>query len=126
MTIDTDRFRTLLTEERERVRSTLDHLHGEHPGSLEDETDELATASDNHMGDVASATLDREIDYSLGDNSEQVLAEIDAALKRIDEGTYGVCTNCGKQIPEERLEALPWATLCIDCQRAGEAQNPAP
>jgi RNA polymerase-binding protein DksA len=120
MTIDTDRFRTLLTEERERVRSTLDHLHGEHPGSLEDETDELATASGNHMGDVASATLDREIDYSLGDNSEQVLAEIDAALKRIDDGTYGVCTKCGREIAPERLEARPWAALCIEDARSSE------
>jgi RNA polymerase-binding protein DksA len=120
MTIDTDRFRTLLTEERERVRSTLDHLHGEHPGSLEDETDELATASDNHMGDVASTTLDREIDYSLGDNSEQVLAEIDAALKRIDDGTYGICTKCGREISLERLEARPWAALCIEDARSSE------
>ena len=54
------------------------------------------------------------------ENSEHVLAAIDAALKRIDEGTYGICTNCGRQIAEERLEALPWATLCIDCQRDRE------
>jgi RNA polymerase-binding protein DksA len=120
MTIDTDRFRTLLTEERERVRSTLDHLHGEHPGSLDEETDELATASDHHMGDVASTTLDREIDYSLGDNSEQVLAEIDAALKRIDDGTYGICTKCGREISLERLEARPWAALCIEDARSSE------
>jgi RNA polymerase-binding protein DksA len=120
MTIDTDRFRTLLAEERERVKRALDHLHGEHPGSLEEETEELATASDNHMGDIASATLDREIDYSLGDNSEQVLAEIDAALKRIDDGTYGRCTKCGKEIPVERLEARPWARLCIEDARNAE------
>jgi DnaK suppressor protein len=120
MTIDTDRFRTLLEHERGRVQSTLDHLHSEHPGSLEEETEELATASDNHMGDVASTTLDREIDYSLGDNSEQVLAEIDAALKRIDDGTFGRCTKCGREIALERLEARPWASLCIDDAREAE------
>lgn len=120
MTTDTDRYRKLLEQERERIRSTLDHLQGEHPGSLEDETEELATASDNHMGDVASATLDREIDYSLGDNSEQVLADIDAALQRIDDGTYGTCTKCGREIAPERLEARPWASLCIDDARAAE------
>ena len=49
-----------------------------------------------------------------------MLAEIDAALKRIDDGTYGICTNRGEQIPVERLEALPYATLCIDCQRERE------
>jgi DnaK suppressor protein len=72
------------------------------------------------MGDVASATLDREIDYSLGDNSEQVLAEIDAALKRIDDGTYGICTKCGREISLERLEARPWAALCIEDARSSE------
>ena len=54
------------------------------------------------------------------ENSEHVLEEIKAALKRIEEGTYGMCTNCGKQIAEARLEALPWATLCIDCARDRE------
>ena len=45
---------------------------------------------------------------------------INTLQARIENGTYGKCTNCGKQIPEERLEALPWATLCIDCQRDQE------
>lgn len=49
-----------------------------------------------------------------------MLADIDAALKRIEDGTYGTCTNCGKPIAPERLEARPWATLCIDCQREQE------
>src|SRR5438045_1286554 len=79
-----------------------------------------AAAYDNHLADTATETYDRELDYSLEENSEHVLADIDAALKRIEDGTYGICTNCGKQIPEERLEARPWATLCIDCQRDRE------
>jgi RNA polymerase-binding protein DksA len=120
MSIDTDHFRSLLVEERERVEHAIKHLSDDHEGSLEDETDELATASDNHIGDLAAATLDREIDYSLGENSEQVLQEIDAALKRIDGGTYGQCTKCGKEIGEERLEARPWASLCIDDARNAE------
>jgi len=123
MSIDTDRFRTLLVEERDRVKHAIDHLHDEHPGSIEDETDELATAGDNHMGDMAAATLDREIDYSLGENADQVLREIDAALKRIDDGSYGTCTECGRQIDEERLEARPWAKLCIDDARKAEARG---
>jgi DnaK suppressor protein len=121
MSIDTDRFRTLLEEERERVQAALAHLREDHEGSLEDETDELATASDNHMGDMAAATLDREIDYTLGDNAELVLGEIDAALKRVGDGTYGTCVKCGKEIGEDRLEARPWAALCIDDARAVEA-----
>jgi len=120
MSIDTEHFRSLLLEERERVQHAIKHLSDDHDGSIEDEMDELAIASDNHPGDVASATLDREIDYSLGENSEQVLSEIDAALKRMDDGTYGTCTKCGKEIGEERLEARPWAALCIDDARNAE------
>jgi DnaK suppressor protein len=72
---------------------------------------------DNHLGDAAAGTLDREIDYTLEGHSEQVLEQIDSTLKRIDDGTFGTCTRCGKPIAEERLEARPWASLCIDCQR---------
>jgi YteA family regulatory protein len=117
--IDTDRFREVLLEERTRVEAALENLHEETSGTLSEDAGE-ETAYDNHLGDTATETYDRELDYSLEESSERLLAEIDAALKRIEEGTYGICSNCGKQIPEERLEALPWATLCIDCQRQQE------
>ena len=117
--IDTDRFREALLEERRRVEAALQNLHDENSGTLSEDAGE-ETAYDNHLADTATETYDRELDYTLEENSEHVLAEIDAALTRIENGTYGSCTNCGKQIPEERLEALPWATLCIDCQRDQE------
>ena len=117
--IDTERIREALTQERRRIQAALDNLHEENPGSITDETGEDAVY-DNHLADTATDTYDRELDYTLGENSEHVLAEIDAALERIEDGTYGICTNCGKQIAPERLEARPWATLCIDCQRQRE------
>ena len=117
-TIETDRFREILVAERERVAAAIDYLHQENPGSIEDETGE--EAYDNHPGDVATVTYDRELDYTLEDNAEAVLAAIDKALRKIDEGTYGTCERCGKDIPEERLEARPWAELDIDCQREVE------
>ena len=120
MTIDTEHFRIELLKERERVQAALANLRDSHPGSLDEEVDEVAATSDNHMGDVATATLGREIDYTLGENSEQVLAEIDRALERIHDGTYGKCTSCGKEIAAERLEAYPWASLCIDDARRAE------
>ena len=119
MAIDTDRFRTALLEERERVAAAIENLHAETPGSLTDDSGE-ETAYDNHLGDTATVTYDRELGYTLEENSEHVLAEIDAALKRIEDGTYGICSNCGNEIPRERLEANPWASLCIDCQRERE------
>jgi RNA polymerase-binding protein DksA len=120
MAIDPARFRDELLAERRRVLDAIEYLHKENPGSIEDETEEMPI--DNHLAETATATLDREIDYTLEENSEHVLSEIDAALKRIADGTYGKCTNCGKEIPEERLEARPYATLCIDCQRLREGR----
>ena len=117
--IDTTRFRDVLLEERNRVAAAIENLHEDHKGSMADESGEEAVF-DNHLADTATETYDRELDYTLEENSEHVLSDIDAALKRIEDGTYGVCTNCAKQIPEERLEARPWATLCIGCQRDRE------
>jgi RNA polymerase-binding protein DksA len=117
--VDTARFRDILEEERRRVVDAITYLHEETPGSLEDETEEIV-GSDNHLGDTATATLDREIDYSLEENSEQVLRAIEAALERIQVGTFGICQSCGDAISEERLEAIPYATQCIDCRRKGE------
>jgi RNA polymerase-binding protein DksA len=118
--IDTGRFRDALIDERRRVEHALATLRDEHRGSLDDEVEEVTAPSDNHLAETASATLGREIDYTLGDNAEQVISEIDGALKRIEDGTYGTCTNCGREIPVERLEANPWASLCIDCKRRAE------
>jgi RNA polymerase-binding protein DksA len=118
--IDTERFREALLDERRRVEHALATLRDEHRGSLDEEVEEIAATSDNHLAETATATLGREIDYTLGENSGHVLAAIDAALKRIEEGTYGTCVSCGDQIRYERLEATPWAALCIDCKRKAE------
>ena len=118
---DTDEFRTLLERERERLTSAVGFLHDENPGTIEDELGEVGSGgTDNHLGDTASATFDRELDQGLEEGAQQTLVEIEAALKRIEEGTYGTCTNCDRPIAVERLEALPWATLCIDCARDRE------
>ena len=114
-TIETDRFRQMLLAERARVRGALDYLHQENPGSIEDETGD--ESYDNHPGDVATVTYDREMDYTLEDNAGAVLAAIDKALGKIENGTYGVCERCGRPIDPARLEALPYAELCIECKR---------
>ncbi len=86
----------------------------------EDEVEALqeqsgAERQDEQMGGGASFTLDREIDRALDDNAEHILHSIDEALKRIDDGTYGICANCGRPISEGRLQARPYAARCIDC-----------
>jgi RNA polymerase-binding transcription factor DksA len=117
-TIDTVEYRKRLEDERARLTHVVDFLEKENPGSMTDELGELAEGgTDNHLGDTASAMYDRELDEGLEQGAQQTLLEIDAALRRIDGGSYGVCEVCGEPIGEQRLSAIPWARLCIDDQR---------
>ena len=120
MSIDTKRFQGLLVEERGRVERAIANLREDHPGRIDEEIEEIAATHDNHLAETATATLDREIDYTLEENSIRMLTAIDAALERIEAGTYGTCKSCGQSIAPERLEAYPWASLCIDCKREAE------
>jgi len=66
---------------------------------------------------AASQVFEQQRDLALRDRNEQQLAAVDAALARLDDGTYGTCVRCGRPIAPERLDALPWAAYCIDYQR---------
>jgi RNA polymerase-binding transcription factor DksA len=112
--IDTNELRTRLEEERARLTNAFAFLERENPGSLEDELGEVAAGNDNHLGDLATATYDRELDEGLEEGVQQTLYEIAEALKRMDDGSYGVCEVCGKAIGAERLSAIPWTRRCIE------------
>ena len=117
-TIDTAEYRSRLQEERARLLHAVGFLVKENPGSVSDELGELAEGgTDNHLGDMATAMYDRELDEGLEEGAQQTLSEIEAALRRIDDGTYGACEVCGKPIAPGRLAAIPWARRCIDDQR---------
>jgi RNA polymerase-binding protein DksA len=118
VSVDLDVARQTLELERERLRSLRERI--EHDGSQADETGELASGPGDHLADHATETFMRELDEGLEENVEHLLAEIDAALERIDDGTYGTCVVCGRPIDAERLQAVPYATLCIDDKRARE------
>jgi DnaK suppressor protein len=118
MTLDLARYRSALEGERDRLRHALQTVN--HEGSLMEETGDLAIGSGDHIADSATETFMRELDEGLGENAEHILAEIDAALGRIDNGTYGTCLQCGREIASERLDAVPYATLCIADKRAQE------
>jgi DnaK suppressor protein len=116
--IDTAEYRRRLEDEKARLFHAVGFLEKENPGSISDELGELAEGGvDNHLGDTASALFDRELDEGLEESARDTLVEIEAALVRIDDGTYGICERCGKPIGADRLSALPWARLCIDDQR---------
>jgi DnaK suppressor protein len=116
--VDLDQARERLMEERARVSSEIEDIQQDLGRSLEDAVDE--DGNDSHLADSATETLDREMEQSLEDNAERLLSEIDAALERLAEGTYGRCIRCGNPIDDQRLEALPHATKCIECKRLEE------
>jgi DnaK suppressor protein len=102
--------RTGILEERRRL---LEDTSRSPDAAADDE-------GDTHLTDGSSETLDREVSLSLEDNAGHLLAAIDSALARAEAGTYGNCERCGAVIGGERLEALPWATKCIECKRLEE------
>lgn len=100
--------RDLLLAERVRVLEEVADNQVEAPGQM------------TYGSQAAAAThvFEQQRDLALLDHNRQHLAAVDAALERLAAGTYGACTACGKPIPVERLEALPWTALCIDCSRS--------
>jgi DnaK suppressor protein len=103
----------------ERLRKAL----LEEKASLEEEVANLTATSQestvglgNHMADDATAAFDQATAVSLRRGHVRSLDEVNAALERMDEGTYGVCDRCGEAIDFARLKAMPQATLCLSCQ----------
>jgi RNA polymerase-binding protein DksA len=121
--LDLEKFRKLLEEEHARVQSEFDALHTQaHAASQEDEVGELASY-DQHQGDVGTETFLRERDFALEASAETILRQIEVALRKIDEGTYGICERCGKEIAAARLQAIPYTPFCIECAARVEGQG---
>lgn len=120
-TVDPEQARQRLESERSRVEGLIDDLRGEiGPESESDAVSELADY-DQHPADMGSETFEREKDLSILESLEAELAELEAALQRVDDGTYGVDEVTGEPIPAERLEAYPTARTNVGTERRGEA-----
>jgi len=116
--MDKKALREQLLVERERLEREIAELDADLSESLEDSSEE--SPYDQHMAETAGVTLDREIDLTLQENARASVAQIDRALGKLENGSYGRCDKCGKPIGEDRLQAAPFATLCIDCKRLEE------
>lgn len=119
--MDPEHVRERLAEEASRlneIRSGFDDLNKE---SESENVGELSS-SDQHMADLGSETFEREKDLSILEQVEAELADVEHALRRLDDGTYGVCEACGRPIDEARLEALPAARFCLDDQSKAEQE----
>ncbi len=103
----TEELKTQLRSERRRILFNIEALHHEFGSTITEESDE--NGLETHLADQGTITFLRERDLSLEEHEEHLLAEIDAALARMEQGTYGMCEVDGTQIDFERLQALPWA-----------------
>lgn len=72
------------------------------------------------LADKAASAYSKELNLSLSDTERVTLVAVDEALGRVEAGTFGVCTNCGTEVSEKRLQAIPWTAHCIDCQELQE------
>lgn len=116
-------FRKLLDDERARLLDELEAME-EHTPEVEDQVGmDIGGGYDEDLADVASSTFEREKGLALESSVQQMLAQVEDALTRIDEGTYGICQRCGDPIDVARLRVLPFATLCIRCKELEEKSN---
>ena len=117
--MDADEARDRLAEEQTRLNGIRDDLVGLRDESQQDAMEELSSY-DQHQADVATETFDREKDLTILDNIEGELADVEHALQRLDDGTYGTCEACGKPIDDARLEAMPATRFCVADQERAE------
>ena len=108
--MDLARMKQRLQEERARQLALAARLRQEEADPVE--SGELSTA-DQHPAELGSETFERELELTTLSIVEGELKEIDDALRRLDQGSYGICEECGKRIDEARLEAVPWARYCV-------------
>ena len=106
----------MLLAKRDEIMNTL-------KGRNEQLSNLVEAAEPGDEADIASDRIDGNLALKLGDEDMRRLEQINSALERITKGTYGICQNCGDEISEGRLEAMPYAMLCLDCQSAEEKRN---
>jgi RNA polymerase-binding protein DksA len=117
-----DRLRRLLEEERETYVRQARDLAAE-AEALASEREPGDTQFDEESGEGDTLNVERERDLALSASANQAVEEIDRALRRMDTGSYGICERCGKKIAVARLEALPFAALCIECKSREERRR---
>lgn len=115
--MEEDRARELIESERARIQALVREREAEGITSEPEgeQFSELAS-HDQHQADLGTETFEREKDFSLLEQLAAELDELDRAVRKLDEGTYGICEACGAEIPSERLEAVPGARFCVKDQ----------
>lgn len=115
-------FRQLLITERAKLVDEIRAIAREASTSPRDASGDLS-AYTIHMADMAADTYNRELSMNIASSEQELIYQIDEALKRLDDGSFGLCQQCSQPITFSRLKALPYASLCINCQRTREQKS---
>ncbi|MCK5126081.1 MAG: TraR/DksA C4-type zinc finger protein [candidate division Zixibacteria bacterium] len=119
---DMGKYEKLLTEKRSRLVEDIQGLRDASKETIKDATGDLSSYS-YHMADLGTDAQEREKKFLLASKSGRLIYHLDEALRRIKDGTYGHCHECGKNIPRARLDAVPHARFCISCKEAEELKK---
>ena len=124
--IEVERFKKLLEASRKKIAGDLAHLEKDSLNTSQREASGDLSGYSLHMADMATDNFDREFNLGLVSSEQQILNLIDEALRKIEEGKFGVCEVCSKVISQKRLLAVPYAKYCIKCQSEEEKKRRRP
>ncbi|MCM8782548.1 MAG: TraR/DksA family transcriptional regulator [Candidatus Omnitrophica bacterium] len=117
---DLNKFKQLLINLREKIVGEVEHIANNTLKQSQREAAGDLSGYTLHMADMASDHYDREFSLSIASTEQNIIYEIDEALRRIKDGSYGICFTCEKPIAKRRLKAVPYAKLCVNCQQKEE------
>lgn len=115
-------LRQLLITERAKLAAEIKSIAQDASKSPREASGDLSGYT-VHMADMAADTYDREVSMNIVSNEQEILYQIDDALKRLDDGSFGTCQQCNQVIGMSRLKAVPYASMCIACQRTKEQKT---
>lgn len=117
---DLSNFKKLILKKKEDILDQIKHISEDTLKKSQKEASGDISGYTFHMADVATDTYDREFSLGLVSNDREAIYELDDALKKIEEGTFGICESCKSSISKTRLKAVPYARLCLKCQEKKE------
>jgi DnaK suppressor protein len=113
-------FKKIIAERKEEILDGIKHISDDTLKKSQKDAAGDISGYTYHMADVATDTYDREFSLGLASNDRELLYELDDALKKIEEGSFGICEQCKTLISKIRLRAVPQARFCVKCQEKKE------
>lgn len=120
------RFKNILLNEKKKYEDMIDHIEEVELEGLREQLQSELAFYDNHPSDTGDEITELHKEQALKTNQESLLARVNQALEYIDNGNYGICKSCGREIDIERLEILPYAKYCIVCQETIDSEHRNP